>query len=331
MTLQPYVQPYLQPYVDGEASEDGGSNPTEETAESSIDGSAEGQQAGEATGQWLSEGVRRVEELRKELDWEDQARAYTGGMGIFRGGIVPQIVPPGQEYGREFLPEDRHQLEIITNVHVGDYERVKRWLVGGDGEDLVSELSHATSTSRVLLVANGSLVSNLGMLRSSHREIADRILGRCTAGTIGFLGGEQDPLVRDSGDVQEQGRGFEVFTLWPMNVFTIHMAVAAMIGLLAFYPVFGRPRTGAREVTSDFGEHVQAVGEMLRGTRDSGYAKRTIAKYFRVVRGDTVSGWSTLDRSVTEATVERESSTTLDRTILTPASLKTPSSQRKDK
>jgi hypothetical protein len=116
-----------------------------------------------------------------------------------------------------------------------------------------------------------------------------------------------------------------------MNVFTIHMAVAAMIGLLAFYPVFGRPRTGAREVTSDFGEHVQAVGEMLRGTRDSGYAKRTIAKYFRVVRGDTVSGWSTLDRSVTEATVEREISTTRARTILTPAPLKTPSSQRKDK
>lgn len=267
-------------------------------------GEQAGQQAGEEGGaeyrQQLSQGVRRVEELRQELDWEKDGRVFTGGIGIFRGGIVPQILPPGQEYAREFTEVDRQQLEIITNVHVGDYDRVKRWLVGGGGEGLVWELPYAVSDGRVILVANGSLVSNVGMLRRSHREIASRILGRCSPGVVGFLGGENDPLVRESGEMGGGSKGFEVLTLWPMNIFTIHLAIAAMVAMLALYPVFGRPRGGKSGENSDFGEHVQAVGELLRGTRDAGYAKRTIAKYFRVVRGDTVSGWSSLDRSDTD-------------------------------
>ncbi len=287
----------------GNTAENVGGNNEGSTGGSSAENAAwqqVGEQGGAEYRQQLSQGVRRVEELRQELDWEKDGRVFTGGIGIFRGGIVPQILPPGEEYAREFTEVDRQQLEIITNVHVGDYDRVKRWLVGGGGKGLVWELPYAVSDGRVILVANGSLVSNVGMLRRSHREIASRILGRCSPGVVGFLGGENDPLVRESGEMGGGSKGFEVLTLWPMNIFTIHLAIAAMVAMLALYPVFGRPRAGKSGESSDFGEHVQAVGELLRGTRDAGYAKRTIAKYFRVVRGDTVSGWSSLDRSDTD-------------------------------
>jgi len=205
---------------------------------------------------------------------------------------------PGDEYLREFLPIDQEQLEIATGGQAGRGGRVSELLMGSGAEALVVQIDQEHTLSKVLVVANGSIVSNVGMLGVGQRRIAERIIDRFSAGGVGFISGSGDPLLRSGGSELEVQRGFEMLTVWPLNVLTIHGAIAAMVAILAFSPIFGRPKRLRGSSTADFGEHVQAVGELIRGTGDVQYAKRTIAKYFRVVRGDSVSPWSTLDQSV---------------------------------
>ena len=240
-----------------------------------------------------------IESIREELDWKSEGRTERVKSAWLKAGVTPPVGGmPGDEYLREFLPVDQEQLEIATGGQAGRGGRVSELLMGSGAEALVVQIDQEHTLSKVLVVANGSIVSNVGMLGVGQRRIAERIIDRFSAGGVGFISGSGDPLLRSGGSELEVQRGFEMLTVWPLNVLTIHGAVAAMVAILAFSPIFGRPKRLRGSSTADFGEHVQAVGELIRGTGDVQYAKRTIAKYFRVVRGDSVSPWSTLDQSL---------------------------------
>ena len=239
-----------------------------------------------------------IESIREELGWKSEGRTERVKSAWLKAGVTPPIGGmSGEEYLREFLPIDQEQLEIATGGQAGRGGRVSELLMGSRAEALVVQIDQEHTLSKVLVVANGSIVSNVGMLGVGQRRIAERIIDRFSAGGVGFISGSGDPLLRSGGSELEVQRGFEMLTVWPLNVLTIHGAVAAMVAILAFSPIFGRPKRLRGSSTADFGEHVQAVGELIRGTGDVQYAKRTIAKYFRVVRGDSVSPWSTLDQS----------------------------------
>ena len=236
------------------------------------------------------------EAIRKELDWKSEGRSAKVIASWMKTGITPPIGGvSGEEYAGEFLPVDHEQLEIASAGQAGRGGRVSKLLMGSGAEALVVQIDQEHTTSKVVVVSNASIVSNVGMLGVGQRRIAERLIERFSRGGVGFISGSGDPLVRASGSEMEEQKGFEMLTVWPLNVLTIHGAVAAMVAILAFSPIFGRPKRLRGASTSDFGEHVQAVGELIRGTGDVQYAKRTISKYFRVVRGDSVSAWSTLD------------------------------------
>jgi len=82
-----------------------------------------------------------------------------------------------------------------------------------------------------------------------------------------------------------------MLTVWPFNVMTIHAALLAMVAIIAAFPIFGRPKSSPRISTANFGEHVEAVGELLRATKGREYAIDAISKYFRIVRGDQKTQW----------------------------------------
>ena len=245
---------------------------------------------------WETEQWETKEAIRKELDWKSEGRSAKVIASWMKTGKTPPIGGvAGEEYAREFLPLDHDQLEIASAGQAGRGGRVSKLLMGSGAEALVVQIDQEHTTSKVLIVSNASIVSNVGMLGVGQRRIAERLIERFSRGGVGFITGSGDPLLRASGSEIGEQRGFEMLTVWPLNVLTIHGAVAAMVAILAFSPIFGRPKRLRGASTADFGEHVQAVGELIRGTGDVQYAKRTISKYFRVVRGDSVSAWSTLD------------------------------------
>jgi hypothetical protein len=106
------------------------------------------------------------------------------------------------------------------------------------------------------------------------------------------------------GLAQEEHKGFEMLTVWPFNVMTIHAALLAVVAAIAAFPIFGRPKSLPMKPSADFADHVESLGELLRSTGGQQYAKDAITKYFRIVRRDTKSAWAT--RPTAEQMQERD-------------------------
>jgi hypothetical protein len=186
--------------------------------------------------------------------------------------------------------DDEELLAIADGIHAIDYDTVRVLLAADDGTPLVSELRYTSSLSRVLILSNSSIVSNLGLLDAGNRRLTDRLIESFSEGRVGFLSGDEEPAIRQ-GTSQEDFKGFEMLTVWPFNVMTIHAALVAMVAIIAAFPIFGRPKSSPRVSTANFGEHVESVGDLLRATNGREYAIDSISKYFRIVRGDQKTQW----------------------------------------
>ena len=244
-----------------------------------------------------------VDALIKELDWNPATN----------GGVTPKTgsttVPPpprkwfnrtiqrgvvwGNNNGQKvWNTDDRELLAIAKGIQQGDLDSPTTLLATSDGVPLLTEVRYRSSSSRVLILSNISMVSNLGLLNRSNWDLADRIISRFETGAVGFIAGENDPTLR-KGLPHEEHKGFEMLTVWPFNAMTIHAALLAIVAAIAAFPIFGRPRIAPVKSSVDFSEHVESLGELLRATDGSQYAKDAISKYFRVVRRDTKSAWAT--------------------------------------
>jgi hypothetical protein len=256
-----------------------------------------------------------LDALRKELDWSSTAvppapaaapatskpkRKATQNPS--QPGTTP---PPPRKTDRMFQfptirgpntdlkiwnTDDEELLAIADGIHAIDYDTVRVLLAADDGTPLVSELRYTSSLSRVLILSNSSIVSNLGLLDAGNRRLTDRLIESFSEGRVGFLSGDEEPAIRQ-GTSQEDFKGFEMLTVWPFNVMTIHAALVAMVAIIAAFPIFGRPKSSPRVSTANFGEHVESVGDLLRATNGREYAIDSISKYFRIVRGDQKTQW----------------------------------------
>jgi hypothetical protein len=192
---------------------------------------------------------------------------------------------------------DQYMLDIVNSLSESDLPDFNVLLESGDGRPLIAELTRARwGQSRILLVTNGSLLSNVSMVQSGNRVIAKRVLDSLPNDKIAFLTGKSDPPIRTN-DQSEQQKGFEMLTIWPLNVITLHVVFLGMLILLAVFPIFGRPKQLPQKSTRDFGQHVEAMGGLLYKSQDRFYALSTIADYFRNVRKDATSPWANADQS----------------------------------
>lgn len=250
-----------------------------------------------------------LDALRKELDWNTTAAAPAPAKPK-RKATANQIPPgttppPPRKSDRMFRfpilkapnmdlktwnTDDEELLAIAGGIHAIDYDTARVLLAADDGTPLMSELRYTSSLSRVIILSNSSIVSNLGLLDVGNRRLTDRLIESFSAGRVGFLSGDEEPTIRQ-GTPQEDFKGFEMLTVWPFNVMTIHAALLAMVAIIAAFPIFGRPKSSPRISTANFGEHVESVGELLRATKGREYAIDAISKYFRIVRGDQKTQW----------------------------------------
>lgn len=259
-----------------------------------------------------------LDSLMKELDWNAPVPAAAGAapatLGVSPGSTpppprklnfqVPFIKSSGTNYTKVWNTDDEELLSIAKGIVLGDRDQTKTLLASADGLPLITEIQYKSSGSRVLVLSNSSILSNLGLLNRSNRKLANRIIDTFPAGKAGFLAMDSDPPVRQ-GLAQEEHKGFEMLTVWPFNVMTIHAAILALVAIVAAYPIFGRPKIPPKKSQVDFGEHVESLGELLRATHGEQFAKDSISKYFRVVRRDQHSAWANRPTAEQEARAER--------------------------
>ncbi len=208
----------------------------------------------------------------------------------------------------EYVPTSTSSDIAISNtIKRIDSERLAtdtQLLATTDGRSVISRFrSDEWPNSKLYVIANNSILSNLGMLRSGNRQLALSLLEDSKPGSIGFVSGKFDPrVVKNGEEASEKQKGFEMFTVWPLNIMTIHAAFLGFVAMIAAFPIFGRPQQLPRRSTTDFGQHIEAVGELMQRSQDRFYAKQTISDYFRLVRKDLASPWISVAPAVTEKT-----------------------------
>jgi hypothetical protein len=124
---------------------------------------------------------------------------------------------------------------------------------------------------RLIVIENASFLLNLPLVNHANRRLAGRLIdsvGR--PGRVVFLeSGPGGPPIDPPAEGSALAR---LFGAWPLGAILLHLAVLGIIFCFARWPIFGRPKVPPAETVSDFGKHVEAVGELLARTRDRGYA-----------------------------------------------------------
>lgn len=170
---------------------------------------------------------------------------------------------------------------------------VEHLLKSDQGEPLVWQMRYKHwGESRIVVLANASLVANEGMTMPGNQHLAGELLKDLPAKSrVGFLSNFGKTLVRNPGDPAEVS-GFELLRVWPLSLISMHGLIVGFVAMLALWPIFGRPQRTPSPSTTDFGKHIEALGDLLYLSKDRQYALSRIADYFREVRGDLSSEWS---------------------------------------
>ena len=173
------------------------------------------------------------------------------------------------------------EIELHGRMKPGDDATV---LLESQGDMLVSR--QAVGESRLFVVANGSFLLNLPLVNHEHRRLAGKFVEQIGPApqTVVFLESSwRDPPIVSS-DGTSGGSSAEIFCIWPTNWILIQLAAVGIIFCFWKVPVFGPTRRRQQQSLSDFGRHIDAVGELLELSGDEVFAHERLQQYSQTTR-----------------------------------------------
>ena len=164
------------------------------------------------------------------------------------------------------------------------------------GNALVARItSERWKDSKIIVVAGGSLLTNFAMARATNRQLLQSLIDEshrpASDPLAGFCSLAGEIPVSEVLAAQPGKTGWELLTVYPLSLVTIHAALLGLIICLMIFPIFGRPRKVDRGSLNDFGDHLDAVAALMKKNGDESYARKQISDYMRRVRGETSGPW----------------------------------------
>lgn len=177
-------------------------------------------------------------------------------------------------------------------------------LLSSQGEPLVIRVTDPSwFDGQILIVTNGSFLLNFPLVNKEHRKLAGKLVAESAyAGPVYFVeSGPGGPPIRHREERNRTRTGFEMLTVWPLNVILLHTIFWLFLLCASLYPIFGSPRTLQAtkstdtrrasdlqsESTGDFGRHLTALGEMLSLTKDQEFALQKLQYYQQHVKRES--------------------------------------------
>lgn len=124
---------------------------------------------------------------------------------------------------------------------------------------------------QMIVVQNGSFLLNLALINHEHRRLAGQLIEsvELQSGSecdVVFLESDEDgvPIQDQEPKVQPPT---EADYPPPISDMLYHGIVLAIVVTIGSRPIFGRPRRLTTPPLSDFGQHVESLGELLRRSR----------------------------------------------------------------
>jgi hypothetical protein len=223
--------------------------------------------------------LRKVEKLHQSDISSNRSAAKSEGTCEWfdwkRDVPVGTITPLGGPLSNG-IDGTRVELELQGRLRPkGDFKP----LLTTAGEPFVSRLDAGSDgDSTIILVQNGSFLLNLPLVNHEHRKLADRLIDEVQA-----TSGEAPVIFLESGSGGPEIRYEDKFTMPPSPtnepplVYAWQHAVAmGVLFLFASWPIFGRPRRLRPRSTSNFGRHIDALGDLLSKTSDDRYFRERL-------------------------------------------------------
>ncbi len=91
-------------------------------------------------------------------------------------------------------------------------------------------------------------------------------------------------MVRKASEGNGGNNALHLFTIWPISLIFVHLAALGLAYSIYRFPLFGRPQRLPAEQRADFGQHVTALGELLKRTKDVTHARQRLEHYHSQVR-----------------------------------------------
>lgn len=171
--------------------------------------------------------------------------------------------------------DPQHRLES------GDaqYWQARVLLASAEGP-LVVQFSEWEHCGKLLVVANGSLLMNAGLANRQNRRLAEKIVAECGEGQkVAFLlTDERHRRAAWQNDPPQQHRA-RWFFAWPLGAVLAHLLIGAAIVVWMYFPIFGKARNVEDGSPVEFARHLEAMGELLRATREKQFADDRIVAY----------------------------------------------------
>jgi hypothetical protein len=136
-------------------------------------------------------------------------------------------------------------------------------------------------------VANGSFLLNLPLVNHEHRKLAGQLIeevGPPQQNVVFLESRWRDPPILEEEPSTKLPTGMEIFHEWPANWILLQLSIVGILFCFWRFPIFGRPLTPRPEAISDFGKHIQALGELLQQSQDRAYATTRILHYQQTTR-----------------------------------------------
>jgi hypothetical protein len=187
------------------------------------------------------------------IDWPEPEGPVTSLAGPWSQGIDVAKA--------EVYLSDKFNTHLSTRV-----------LLSTSGKPLVTQIRDpAWGGGRIIAISNGSFLLNMTLVNHENRKLAGKLVDalRPSGPLVMLQSGPGGPPIDPPAGGSALAR---LFGAWPLNIILLHCAVLGIIFCFARWPIFGRPKTPPAEILSDFGKHVQAVGQLMQRTRDRSYA-----------------------------------------------------------
>jgi hypothetical protein len=183
---------------------------------------------------------------------------------------------------------DRGQTEIELGARMTAPGRADVLL--SDADAAIVSRTPVRSSQRIV-VANGSFLVNLALVNREHRKLAAALVNEIgpPSQKVVFLESRwPSPPILD----KEPNTGlslFRFFGLEPINLILLQVVLLGTVFLFRRAPIFGLPRSLPDPALSDFGQHVEALGQLLERQGDLAHARARVEHYESLAHRDSVT------------------------------------------
>ena len=175
--------------------------------------------------------------------------------------------------------------DVVQRGAFGEYDA--EVLMSVDSLPFIYRLTNKRfRNSQIIVVGNASFLLNLSLVNDTNREIAvsliDYISDTETYGkNVLFIESGEFGLMISDRDSRDKFSQWNWITKKPMRYIVPNLLACFILLCFVYFPIFGRPKTFRKKSTTNFQDHIDALGQLIRKSKSVQAPNSWIEEYRR--------------------------------------------------